>query len=78
MAGDEKREVDPTNLTDGSQCSKICYEGDPKKDAVQDATVKYADSSRESLTYTKTQGFSVSADTSGLTGKYFSVTGRSI
>ena len=73
MTGDEKREVDPLTLVDGAQCSKICYEGDPKKDSDQDASVKYSDASKESRTYTKTHGFSVSADTSGLTGKCFGV-----
>ena len=73
MNGDERREVDPVTVIDGRQSFKSCFQGDPDKDAEKDISITYTDSSTESHSYSKTQGFSISAGTSGLTGKYFKV-----
>ena len=68
VTGEEERNPNILTLRDGTQCSKTCFDGDPKTDAAQDVSVKYTDSSKDSRTYSKTEGFSVSADSSGLTG----------
>ena len=68
MPGKEERKIQPQDLIDGQQSSKICYEGDPEKDADQEASVKYTDSSKDTRTYSKTRGFSITGDTSKLTG----------
>ena len=67
MTGEERPQIEPLQMIDGQQSSKTCYEGD-SNDADQDASIKYTDSSKETRTYTKTHGFSISGDTSGLTG----------
>ena len=73
MTGAEKREVDPLTFVDGGQCSRDCFEGDSTEGSEEDITARYTESSTESHTYTKTQGFSLSADTSGVTGKFFRI-----
>ena len=61
---------EPQTLVDNTYSSKSCHDAS-KGDAEQTGSLQYTEAVKESRTYSKTQGFSVSGDTSGLTGACF-------
>ena len=67
MAKGEKN-INALTVVDGEQSTKVCYE-DPKGKEPQDTSISYKESSKESRTYTRTNGFTLSAATP-LIGRY--------